>query len=104
MKDMKGILVLLTLVFLCVEFLPHYVDDFSIDKIELAESDEHESESETKEKEIEDLKDYLFNNIKISDNRLVESHVPALKKSVILNLHYSDVFTPPPEHSSNFIC
>lgn len=95
---MKGILFLLTLVYICVDFLPHFIDDFNIDKIELTESEERESESGEKEKEIEDLKEYLFSYIHVSDKGLHESLVLAHVYLVAFNHHNMDVFTPPPEH------
>jgi len=103
MKDMKGTLFLLTVVFLCVDFLPHYIDDFNIEKIELAESDEHKSESGEKEIEIEDLKDYPFTNINVGNRRLLESQIIATKVFAIFN-YYIDVFTPPPEHYYHPAC
>jgi hypothetical protein len=98
MKDMKGILFLLTLAFLCVDFLPHYIYDFHMESMELTESDEHKSESGEKEKELEDLKDYTFTNINVANRSLLNSQVIAIKDFAIFNHHYMDVFTPPPEH------
>jgi len=92
----KGIFLLLTVIFLCVDSLPHYLEFLHGNNIELANNGEQESESDEKEKE----KNYLFNNIHLINRKLGNGTDGRSEDSSIINHYYMDVFTPPPEHYS----
>ena len=100
----KTMFLSLTVIFLSADFLPNYLGDVKFNKIELTQSGDQESESNGKEIEQEDVKDYLFNYININKGRNLTELFAKTTDPTLFNRLYLDVFTPPPEQYAYSVC
>lgn len=100
----KVIFLVLTIIFLSVDFLPNYLGHAELNKIELTQTGDQETESNEKEIEKDDFKDYLFTSTNIGKERVLANLIAKSIDPALFNHLYIDVYTPPPEQCDYPAC